>query len=214
VTHWLEVRKRDDDGGGRAPWAWLLRVAVVLVAVWFGGFLQFVVALPTAVEEPGGRTDAIVVLTGGAERLNAGLQLLLAGQAGKLLISGVDPATTAEALQARSELAPGLFTCCVELGHQARDTPGNALETAMWVRRDGYRSLRVVTANYHMPRTLLLFRRLLPQVRLVANPVFPQHVKVDRWWLYPGSARLLATEFSKYLVSLIGVRLTDPELVV
>lgn len=210
MTHWLEERRRDDGGPRGALWRWLGRGLVVLVALWFGGFLHYVAGLPTAVEEPGGETDAIVVLTGGAERLDAGLALLFDGKARKLLISGVDPGTTAAALQARSAQAPDLFACCVELGHEARDTRGNAVETAMWSRRDGYASLRVVTANYHMPRTLLLFRRLMPRVRLVANPVFPAHVKVDRWWFYPGTARLLATEYSKYLISLIGVRLTDP----
>ena len=86
----------------------------------------------------------------------------------------------------------------------------------MWVKSGGYRSLRVVTASYHMPRSLLLFRHYMPEVELVANPVFPAHVKLESWWRWPGTAKLLAVEFNKYLVSLLrvqagpGVAANDP----
>ena len=177
-----------------------------LVCLWLGGLIYFANSLPQAVEDPDGITDAIVVLTGGAERLDVGLALLVQDRAQRLLISGVDRATTAEALRAQSPTTPERFACCVDLGHEAVDTVGNAVETAMWVKSAGYRSLRVVTASYHMPRSLLLFRHYMPDVELVANPVFPAHVKLTRWWLWPGTAKLLAVEFNKYLVSLLRVQ--------
>lgn len=193
-------------GGGFSLWRLLLGLALALLFVWFGGLLAFTSALPSSVEAPQRRTDAIVVLTGGAERLDAGLKLLIDGRAGKLLISGVDPATTAASLQARSAQEPEIFKCCVDLGHLAQNTEGNAIEAALWAERQGHASLRLVTAAYHMPRSLLLFRQAMPRVDVVANPVFPEHVKLDRWWLYPGTARLLAVEYSKYLVSLVRIR--------
>jgi uncharacterized SAM-binding protein YcdF (DUF218 family) len=177
------------------------------LCLWFGGFLYFVGQVPVEVEDPVGKTDAIVVLTGGAERLDTGLELLIAGQAKKLLISGVDPVTTLAALQKRSRIDPAKFACCVEIGHQAADTVGNADEAARWARSAGYRSLRLVTAGYHMPRSLLLFRTAMAEIEVIANPIFPGHVKTSEWWRYPGTARLLAVEFNKYLVSLIRVRL-------
>lgn len=185
----------------------LFRIVICVIALWFGGLLQFVLTLPDSVEDPNGKTDAIVVLTGGAERLDTGLALLAAGQAKKLLITGVDPATTAEALQARNDAAIKTYQCCIELGHMAQDTRGNAVETAMWVERDGHHSIRLVTASYHMPRAMLMFRQAMPDVRMVANPVFPEHVKQNAWWRYPGTARLLAVEYTKYLITLISVRL-------
>lgn len=193
--------------GDTSFWRWIVRGLICVVALWFGGLLQFVFTLPLSVGDPSRETDAIVVLTGGAERLDVGVALLAAGRAKKMLITGVDPATTAEALQARNDAKIQAYQCCIELGHMAQDTRGNAIETAMWVERDGHRSVRLVTASYHMPRTMLMFRQAMPDVQLVANPVFPAHVKLDAWWRYPGTARLLAVEYSKYLVSLIGVRL-------
>lgn len=190
-----------------SPWPRLGWALGGLVCLWLGGFLYFVASLPTAVEDPMSETDAIVVLTGGAERLNTGFELLRAGKAKKLLITGVDRTATQAAIQARSQIDPAMFACCVELGREAPDTVGNAIEAALWMRRSGFSSLRLVTASYHMPRSLLLFRSTLKDTEVIANPVFLEHVKTESWWRYPGTARLLAVEFVKYLVSLLQVRL-------
>lgn len=199
---------RDRRSGGPSLLRIVLRLVFALAFLWLGGLIAYTAGLPQQAAAPARTTDGIVVLTGGADRLDAGLKLLIDGKAKKLLISGVDPATTAAMLQARNTQAPELFGCCVELGHQAQDTVGNAFEAALWAERERYRSLHIVTAAYHMPRSLLLFREAMPEVEVIANPVFPAHVKLQRWWLYPGTARLLALEYSKYLVSLVRVRLS------
>lgn len=213
MSDFTDRQWRERRGGGPSLLRLLLRLCFVLAFLWLGGLIAYAAGLPqqaaTEVRTTELRkTDGIVVLTGGTERLDAGLKLLIEGNARKLLISGVDPATTADALQARSSQAPELFRCCVDLGHQAQDTVGNAIEAALWTERENYRSIRMVTAAYHMPRSLLLFREAMPDVEVIANPVFPEHVKLRRWWLYPGTARLLALEYSKYLVSLVRVRLS------
>jgi uncharacterized SAM-binding protein YcdF (DUF218 family) len=89
------------------------------------------------------------------------------------------------------------------LGHEADNTLGNAVETAQWMRQEGFRSLRLVTANYHMPRSLLEFSRVMPETRIVANPVFPDLVRQERWWASPISATLVLAEYHKYLLSLV-----------
>lgn len=180
-----------------------------LVFVWLGGFVAFIGKLPRAISDSEENADAIVVLTGGTARLDEGVGLLLAGRAGELLVTGVDPATTAQALQARSQAAPEKFACCISLGHQAQNTLGNARETAEWMAAAGHKSLFLVTAGYHMPRSLLLFRQAMPNLKVMPNPVFPSHVIIANWWAHPGTTRLLAEEFSKYLYSLIKVRLID-----
>lgn len=205
MTH-LPLEKAAPIGGptllGRVS-----RFALALFLLWFGGFLHFTASLPRPHEAPPGETDAIVVLTGGADRLDVGLRLLVEGKAAKLFISGVDRATTAAALQRRSGSAPEKFACCVVLGHAAEDTEGNAIETALWMEREKFTSLRLVTASYHMPRSLLLFRQALPDAQITPHPVFPAHVHLEDWWRWPGTARLLANEYNKYLASLLTVRL-------
>jgi uncharacterized SAM-binding protein YcdF (DUF218 family) len=88
------------------------------------------------------------------------------------------------------------------LGHEADDTFGNAQETAQWIRGQGFHSLRLVTAWYHMPRSLLEFGRAMPEIDIVAHPVFPAQVKQEHWWAWRGTAVLLISEYVKYLGAL------------
>ena len=187
----------------------LLILVYCLALFWLGGFLRFVEdlqGLETPHEER--MTDAIVVLTGGAERIDAGLKLLQAGQAKRMLITGVNKGTSADMLQQlRGQYPAQLFACCVSLGTAAEDTVGNAAEAAVWAQKEGYKSLRLVTGAYHLPRSLVEFRRFMPAIELVAHPVYTEHVRLADWWRNPGTARLLAGEFNKYMVSLVRARL-------
>jgi uncharacterized SAM-binding protein YcdF (DUF218 family) len=187
----------------------LLKIAVVLALLVAGAFLHFVAELPREGPEPGVTTDALVVLTGGTARVGMGLELLADGRASRMFISGVNPATSKSALASVAGHAD-LLDCCVDLGFEAADTVGNALETAQWVEDYGIKSLGVVTGAYHMPRALLeLSEALRGRVALVPYPVFPDSVKLDRWWAWPGTASLLFSEFGKYAVALIRARLGD-----
>lgn len=191
-------------------WRWLTRalgLALAATVFWLGGFVWFAARLPREVADRFAKTDGIVVLTGGTERMLAGLDLLAEGRASKLFISGVGRGTNRDELQRLSQRAPELFECCVELGKQAVDTVGNARESTEWARREGYRSLRVVTAGYHMPRSLVELGRAMPEVVLVAHPVFPANIKLEAWWRWRGTTMLMAVEFDKYLVSLVRARL-------
>ncbi len=186
-----------------------IRIVVPIVAVaaiiWAGGLVWFARQIPPPGATDTGRTDAIVVLTGGAGRLDEGLRLLSADRAKKLFVSGVYRGVDVAALLRLARQKPGSLECCIMLGYAADNTVGNAHETAAWMRAEGYSSLRLVTASYHMPRSLLEFRRVMPGVGLVAHPVFPPRFKHSQWWLWPGTAGLIAREYNKYLVAAIGI---------
>lgn len=186
-------RHRRRRRGAAASVIFLVSLFVIVIA----GLFAFVGKLPRQVDDPDGRTDAIVVLTGGSERLAAGFALLSQGQAERLFISGVDRGTSRDAIRARAGAAVR-FECCVVIGREALNTRGNADETAAWFQAQNYNSLRVVTASYHMPRSLLEMRRAMPGITLVPHPVFPGRVKIAAWWRSPGTASLLAGEAAKY----------------
>lgn len=173
------------------------------IVAWGAGFVWFTQHIPRVVEDAAAVTDAIVVLTGGAGRLGTGLDLLAEGRAAKLFISGVYRGVDVAEILRVSRQAPEELECCIELGHSAVDTRGNAREAAQWMAAEGFTTLRLVTAGYHMPRSELEFRRVMPEVRLIAHPVFPSHVRVDAWWRSPGTAALLAVEYTKYLVAAV-----------
>jgi len=178
-----------------------------LGAVWLTGFVWFTEHLPERVDAPERVTDAIVVLTGGSQRVGTGLDLLAAGLAERLLISGVHRDVDLNAVLRANGRDHDAAACCVDLGHSARTTRGNAAEAADWAARHGVRSLRLVTAAYHIPRSLLVFRHRLPAVRIVSHPVFPAGADPAGWWRRPATARLLMTEYNKYLAALAREKL-------
>lgn len=173
------------------------------LAASIGGFVWFVGEMPTRVENSARPSDAIVVLTGGSGRLTTGLQLLAAGRAEKLFVSGVYQGVEVDELLRLARNAPQELACCIVLGYDADDTRGNAAETAAWMAEEGYGSLRLVTAGYHMPRSLLEFRRRLPDTEILPHPVFPEGFRQDDWWTWPRSLGLVVSEYLKYLAALV-----------
>lgn len=183
-------------------------LAIGMFALWLGGLVLFVASSLSAGVDPSIPTDAIVVLTGGRLRLETGLQLFAAGTAKKLFVSGVNQRVDRDELL--RALGPGAerAACCIALGHAADNTVGNAWETANWMREEGYRSLRLVTGWYHMRRSLLEFGRALPQITIVAHPVFVHHLEPERWWSWHGAPLLIISEYDKYLWAWVRPALT------
>ncbi|MGH6621178.1 MAG: YdcF family protein [Alphaproteobacteria bacterium] len=181
--------------------------AGALVAAWLAGLFVFADTIPRQAQQSRETTDAIVVLTGGSLRLEEGLALLSAQLGKKLFVSGVHRGVDVQQLIDRSLRSPEIIDCCIVLGYAADHTAGNARETAEWMARQGYASLRLVTASYHMPRSLAEFRNAMPSIEIIPHPVFPENVKLDEWWRWPGTAILIVGEYNKYLVAESGHRL-------
>ena len=167
----------------------------------FVSLLNFVDQIPISALTNDEQTDAIVVLTGGSSRLEEGINLLAQRKAKKLFVSGVYRGVDVRRLLSLSQRAPDDLVCCIEIGHTATSTEGNATETKLWMDQEGYQSLRLVTASYHMPRSIREFQHHMPQVRLVPHAVFPAQFKRQQWWRWPGTASLILTEYAKYLMS-------------
>ena len=173
--------------------------AVVALVI---GFIAFASGIVTAAPPADPRAEGIVVLTGGSARIDGALRLLAEGRASRLLISGVNPAVGTDALAGTldGELN-AMLACCVDLGHAARDTIGNAAETRNWVEAQGFSSLIVVTSAYHMPRSLAELAETMPEVELVAYPVSNPELHLDDWWRDADAFGLLVREYGKFLMT-------------
>ncbi len=166
------------------------------------GFLVFAVTLPGADDpRPNRGADAVVVLTGGTGRLEAGLRLLSEGEGQRLLISGAHRDTT------RADVVRGVVPVRredlagrIDLGYEALDTFGNAEEIRAWARRHGFRSLTVVTSTYHMTRAKAELRHQLPDVALIAYPVVSARVDTDRPFGSLATVQVLGEEYLKLVV--------------
>lgn len=212
--------RRDGEAAGkpRGPTGWGLvgRIAagaaaissVALVLGYAGFAAQIPLSEPAAVS----RTDAIVVVTGGSQRIGDAIGLLGADRGSRLLISGVNEKTGREELAKLNPSARELLACCVDLDYRARNTIGNAIETRRWVRQHSFRSLLVVTSNYHMPRTLAELGHAMPGLKLVPHPVVIGRMDASGWWSDWSAVRQLAPEYVKYLAArLRGAVEGDPE---
>lgn len=186
-------------GLGRA-----ILIAAVVVAPFAVGFVRFVDHIPPPTNDMS-RTDAIVVLTGGSDRIATGLNLLEAGEAERLFVSGVHPGVGIDQLLKINRPAdappnPGLAQR-IDLGDTAGDTFGNSIESAEWMRTNHYRSMRLVTANYHMRRALIEFRMAAPDLDIIPNPVQPPGFDSAAWWRDRATFDLLLGEYGKYLIA-------------
>lgn len=180
-----------------------LAALLIALMIWSLGLLAFTgrVDLSTPAPEPPA-ADGVVVLTGASNvRLEAATRLLEEGKGERLLISGVNREATRADVQTVTKAVKPIYDCCVDLGFTAANTVGNALETAEWARSKGYKSLIVVTADYHMPRSMLELRAAMPDVKLHAYPV-KTDLNAHRWWKTTSSARRMVVEYCKYLAIL------------
>ncbi len=183
-----------------------MRLIIYTVAffffIWLGGYFWYINGLSvTRIDQPQ-KTDAIVVLTGGQNRLEVASTLLKNDFAEKLYVSGVDEKVTRNELLGLLALSQELSDCCVESGSEAIDTVGNAIETLNWVQQNNIESLRVVTSLEHMPRAMVEFRRFMPEVKLIEHPVGtwrPENINYFN----------LSQEYSKYIISLLRARASD-----
>lgn len=201
----MAYRSRSRD---RRSARFVLITALVALAAWAGGLFLFAGTIPRTVADPESRTDAIVVLTGGSGRLRAGIDLLLADRAQRLFVSGVYRGVEVTQLLAVLKQRTDDIEDRIGIGN-AVDTIENAIETAAWMKENGFTSLRLVTAAYHMPRSLLEMRDMMPGVTIVPHPVFPDHVKQDEWWAWPGTAALTASEYNKFLIAWLRLKIKD-----
>ena len=182
-------------------------IVTFVIVVFFGGFVLFASTIPREEEEFHRAADGIVALTGGASRITDAVELLAAGRGKRLLISGVNPSTTLGELVRLNPELEKLFACCVDLGHQALNTTGNAMEIAQWTRENQFRSIIVVTSAWHMPRALVELDRELAGVELIPRAVVSDRMRDEPWWANPQTVRLLLVEYVKYLATFARVRL-------
>lgn len=185
----------------------LFRIIFVLFALWVGGLVRFVGDIQNMRQSPVA-ADAIVVLTGSQGRITEGLELLSRNPERRMLISGVDTRTNKAALTNAYPDAAALIDCCVTLGPDAKDTVGNAEEIARWAIREEVESLVVVTAAYHMPRSLVELKRTTGTFRLEPWPTRTGTDDPGRWAEDRRTFLRLVLEYHKYVFSLLRARLT------
>lgn len=175
----------------------IARITGLVVILWALGFALFVLMLPGPADDR--RTDAIVVLTGGAGRIQRGMALMQTGKAKRMLVSGVDRRVRPHELAAEHRVPASLFYKMIDLGHESVDTRTNAVEAAAWLRHHHYRTVRLVTTDWHMPRARFELSRALDNGTVLVADAVPSEAGLS----------LLLKEYNKYLLrraaALVGI---------
>ena len=178
----------------------LNKILWLCILVWFIGLMYFISLVPREQIDKGDViTDAAIVLTGGNNRIEEGFNILRQKKSKILFITGVDKAVSKKQIMALYGNLPNLDQNKVEIGKEAKSTNGNAIEAKAWVEKNHIKSITLVTANYHMPRSLLEFRRAMPDTKIIIHPVFPEKFKLMELWENPGSVILLVKEYNRTL---------------
>jgi Uncharacterized conserved protein len=182
---------------------WMITGVLAVVAAFVGGFLWFADSIASLQPPEGVKADAIVVLTGGYQRIDQAAGLLRDGAGKRLLISGAHPSTSPAQIQKMTQTPPDLFSCCVDIGYDAIDTIGNANEISRWIHDNGFRVVLVVTQNYHMPRSLHELRRVDPVTDYIPYPVVNSDLTRKAWFAEPDVVRILIQEYGKVVAATI-----------
>src|SRR4030088_3340312 len=186
-----------------APRGWLRAAVVAALAIVFVGaaigFIGFLSQLRGVEIKPARNADGIVVLTGGSSRVSDAMELLAGGYGQRLLISGVHPTNAASDISRSLPDNQSLLSCCVDLDRSAVNTRSNAAETRRWVRERGFKSLIVVTSNYHMPRAIVELSHAMPDIQLIPFAVVGDKWRDEPWWTSGAKLRLLLSVYVKYL---------------
>jgi len=182
---------------------WVLGSFFLLGILWIGGGIWFVQTLPQH-QDWQTKTDAIVVFTGGKNRLEVAFDILGKKLGEKLFISGVDPAVK-DKNELSARVLPQSLLDTVDLGYQSTNTYENAAEVAQWVQHHHYQSIRLVTSDYHLRRSYMILRSYLPHVYIIPHAVL-SFKTLKEWWTFD-SLVFMVGEYNKYLAAFIRFEL-------
>jgi uncharacterized SAM-binding protein YcdF (DUF218 family) len=179
----------------------------IFVFIWLAGLIWFVAQMPEKQTANAPNAGAIIVLTGGAGRIEHGINLLLDRKAEKLFISGTNEKVTYDDVVRHApknryvgDSIRKMSGNRIFLGNLAENTIGNAEETRQWLSTQKYKSILLVTSHYHMPRSISEFKALMPELVIIPEPVIVNGFK-SHWWMTNENRKIVLSEYHKYLIS-------------
>ena len=154
----------------------------------------------------------IVILTGGANRIKDGLKIIQDFKNSnninyKILVSGTGMGFTKSSL--KKKLGPNfnsqLIQCCIDLDSVSKNTLTNASETVKWTNKNDIKEFILITSNYHMPRAILEFKNVMPNLKIYTYAITPKKHDIKNWLSSYQTFSLVFTEYCKFIIA--GLRI-------
>ena len=158
------------------------------------------------------KSPNIVILTGGANRIKDGLKIIQDFKNSKninykILVSGTGMGFTKSSL--KKKLGPNfnsqLIQCCIDLDGVSKNTLTNASETFKWTSKNDIKEFILITSNYHMPRAILEFKNVMPNLKIYTYAIIPENHDIENWLSSYQTFSLVFTEYCKFIIA--GLRI-------
>ncbi len=189
-----------------------LRFVKILSAfflIWVSAFAYFVINIPNEkdniIRHTDNATDAVIVLTGGPKRVQEGLAIFNADKSKKFLISGTGVGVTtkdiintldAENIDLYQDFNDNKDIFLV-LGSIATSTFTNAYESKLFLDLNNCHSATIVTSNYHIPRSKMVFQHIMPGYKIAYHPVYTHNI------LDAGNINMILLEYHKFIITFL-----------
>lgn len=183
----------------------ILNAGISLFVLWLAGLIIFAWRINHFDNVNNRKTDAIIALTGGRNRITEAVKLLEQGKADRLFISGVAKDISLRDIQNTQRLTLS-GRQPIDIGHNASNTVENARETNEWVMQNDIKSIRLVTSNYHVARSLIEFQEQNPHLEIIVHPVYSENIE-KKWWTSWRTFSLIFKEYNKFLYAYIRNKL-------
>ena len=172
--------------------------ALFIIIAWLAGFVVFAYRINNYKLDDTTHTQAVVALTGGRNRIAEAVKILNAGQADMLFISGVGRHISFDDIKKRQGIDSEENDARIVIGQKAKDTEGNAVESTSWLRQKHINSIRLVTSNYHVDRSVAEFKSQNPDLKIIPHPVYSENIR-KKWWKSWHTFSLIFSEYNKFL---------------
>ena len=179
----------------------IILTAILIFTFWSYGLFRFAWLINHFTDNTHEKTDAIIVLTGGRNRITEAVELLKQGISGRLFISGVDKDISLQNIKTTQQVSI-TDDSNIDIGHNAANTLENAKESAEWIKRNHIKSIRLVTSNYHVFRSLAEFKNQNPGLTIIIHPVYSENIE-KKWWTSWQTFSLIFKEYNKFLYAYI-----------
>ena len=176
-------------------------VLLVVFGSWVYGLVDFYMVTQQFANTKN-PVDGIVILTGGKDRIQTGMALFDELRAKRILISGVDRAVKPSVIKQKQLKGYDHIHQFTDIGYGAVNTFSNALESAVWVRNHRFQTIGLVTGRFHIPRSLWLFKKAMPE-----TTVLPIAVDADD----SNFVHLLREYHKYYLTRIVSTFLFDTD---